>query len=54
MATMRTMRLTVSRHDDEDVRRQYEEAKQQYLRSQRELLGWAVFVGWKRGTATPP
>jgi SAM-dependent methyltransferase len=43
----------LAEHDDEAVRRQYEEAKQTYLRSQRELLGWAVFVGWKRPAAAP-
>lgn len=38
----------LAEHDDEDIRRQYEEHKQRYLRWQRELLGWAIFVGWKR------
>ncbi|MBD0330994.1 MAG: class I SAM-dependent methyltransferase [Thermoleophilia bacterium] len=37
--------------DDPDapaIRRQHEAARDRYLRWQRELLGWAVFVGWKR------
>jgi SAM-dependent methyltransferase len=38
----------LAEHDDDEMRRQYEEHKQRYLRWQRELLGWAIFVGWKR------
>ena len=35
-------------HDDETIRRQHEDAKRRYLRWQRDLLGWAIFAGWKR------
>jgi SAM-dependent methyltransferase len=34
--------------DASDVRRRHEQAKRNYLRYGRELLGWAIFVGWKR------
>ena len=30
------------------VRRQHEREKERYLAVMRELLGWAIFVGWKR------
>jgi SAM-dependent methyltransferase len=39
----------LAEHNDEDIRRQFEEHKQRYLDWQRELLGWSIFVGWKRG-----
>jgi hypothetical protein len=38
----------LAEHDDDEIRRQYEHGKRQYLSWQRELLGWAIFVGWKR------
>ncbi len=44
----RALEEWLAEHDDEEIRRQYEEHKQRYLRWQRELLGWAIFVGWKR------
>ena len=47
----RALEEWLAEHDDDAVRRQYEEEKQQSLRWQRELLGWAIFVGWKRRTA---
>ena len=35
-----------------DIRARYERHKWSYLRFQRELMGWAIFVGWKpRGYA---
>ncbi len=34
--------------DAADVRQRHEHWKRNYLRHQRELLGWAIFVGWKR------
>jgi SAM-dependent methyltransferase len=33
--------------DAEDIRSRHEHWKQNYLRHQREYLGWAIFVGWK-------
>ena len=30
------------------IRADYERWKARYLRAQRELLGWAIFVGWRR------
>jgi cyclopropane fatty-acyl-phospholipid synthase-like methyltransferase len=35
--------------DAADIRRRHEHHKRMYLRYARELLGWAIFVGWKRG-----
>ena len=34
--------------DADDVRARHERSKRNYLRDQREYLGWAIFVGWKR------
>jgi SAM-dependent methyltransferase len=34
--------------DADDIRARHERWKRSYLRHQRELLGWAIFVGWKR------
>jgi SAM-dependent methyltransferase len=34
--------------DAEDIRSRDEQWKHIYLRHQREFLGWAIFVGWKR------
>jgi SAM-dependent methyltransferase len=34
--------------DAADIRRRHELHKRTYLRYGRELLGWAIFVGWKR------
>jgi SAM-dependent methyltransferase len=34
--------------DAPDVRSRHEQHKRSYLRHQREHLGWAIFVGWKR------
>jgi len=31
-----------------DIRARHEQYKRNYLRHQREYLGWAIFVGWKR------
>ena len=31
-----------------DIRRQHTDARERYLSSGRERLGWAIFVGWKR------
>ena len=33
--------------DAANIRAQYERDKRNYLRYQREYLGWAIFVGWK-------
>ena len=33
--------------DADEFRRRNDHYRERYLRSQRELLGWAVFVGWK-------
>jgi SAM-dependent methyltransferase len=38
----------LAENDDDEIRRQYETSKRRYLRRQRELLGWAIFVGWRR------
>ncbi len=43
----RALEEWLAEHNDEEIRRQYDEHKQQYLSWQRELLGWAIFVGWK-------
>jgi Methyltransferase domain len=34
--------------DAEEIRSRHEQYKRNYLRHQREHLGWAIFVGWKR------
>jgi cyclopropane fatty-acyl-phospholipid synthase-like methyltransferase len=34
--------------DAADIRARHERQKRTYLRHGRELLGWAIFVGWKR------
>jgi SAM-dependent methyltransferase len=34
--------------DAADIRSRHEHAKRNHLRYQREYLGWAIFVGWKR------
>jgi SAM-dependent methyltransferase len=34
--------------DAEEIRSRHEQYKRNYLRHQRQHLGWAVFVGWKR------
>ena len=34
--------------DARDIRDRHERHKHTYLRHERELLGWAIFVGWKR------
>jgi SAM-dependent methyltransferase len=34
--------------DAADIRARHEAYKRNYLRHQRDLLGWAIFVGWKR------
>jgi hypothetical protein len=34
--------------DSDEIRSRHERDKRNYLRHQRELLGWAIFVGWKR------
>jgi len=34
--------------DAADVRAMHERSKRTYLRHRRELMGWAIFVGWKR------
>ena len=34
--------------DADDIRSRHERYKRTYLRHQREVLGWAIFVGWKR------
>ena len=34
--------------DAEEIRSRHERYKRNYLRYQREHLGWAIFVGWKR------
>ncbi len=44
----RALEEWLAEHDDEEIRRQYGEDKQQYLRWQRELLGWVILAGWKR------
>jgi hypothetical protein len=31
-----------------EIRARHERAKRNYLRDQRDYLGWATFVGWKR------
>jgi SAM-dependent methyltransferase len=36
--------------DAEEIRRRHEQARDRYLSFQRELLGWAIFVGRKRPT----
>ena len=34
--------------DAEEIEQQYRSWKERYLRWQRDLLGWAIFLGWKR------
>jgi hypothetical protein len=34
--------------DAPEIRDRFERQKWKYLRFQRELMGWAIFVGWKR------
>ena len=34
--------------DAAEIRRRHEASKHNYLRYEREYLGWAIFVGWKR------
>jgi cyclopropane fatty-acyl-phospholipid synthase-like methyltransferase len=34
--------------DAAEIRSRHEQYKRNYLRHQREYLGWAIFVGWKR------
>lgn len=34
--------------DADEIRSRHEQYKRNYLRHQREHLGWAIFVGWKR------
>jgi SAM-dependent methyltransferase len=34
--------------DANEIRRRHVASKRSYLRHQREYLGWAIFVGWKR------
>jgi hypothetical protein len=34
--------------DASDIRARHEQYKRNYLRHQREHLGWAIFVGWER------
>jgi len=34
--------------DATEIRTRHEASKRNYLRRQREYLGWAIFVGWKR------
>jgi SAM-dependent methyltransferase len=34
--------------DAADIRARHERAKREYLRHGRDVLGWAIFVGWKR------
>lgn len=34
--------------DAPEIRARHERAKWSYLRHQRDVLGWAIFVGWKR------
>jgi len=34
--------------DAVEIRTRHEHHKQTYLRYERELLGWAIFIGWKR------
>jgi predicted O-methyltransferase YrrM len=34
--------------DEAEIRTRHERSKRTYLRHGRELLGWAIFVGWKR------
>ncbi len=44
-------RWLAANEDDPDapeIRARHERAKWNYLRHQREFLGWAIFVGWKR------
>jgi cyclopropane fatty-acyl-phospholipid synthase-like methyltransferase len=44
-------RWLAANEDDPDaaeIRARHEDAKWNYLRHQREFLGWAIFVGWKR------
>jgi hypothetical protein len=34
--------------DAAEIRSRHEQYKRNYLRHQREYLGWAILVGWKR------
>jgi precorrin-6B methylase 2 len=44
----RALEEWLAENDDEDIRRQHERYRHEYLYGQRDLLGWAIFVGWKR------
>jgi SAM-dependent methyltransferase len=37
----------LAEHDDADIRERHEQSRDAYLRRQRQLLGWAIFVGRK-------
>jgi hypothetical protein len=38
----------LAENEDDEIRRRYKTAKWRYVRLQRDLLGWAIFMGWKR------
>jgi SAM-dependent methyltransferase len=44
----RALEEWLAENDDDNIRRQYDRDKHQYLHEQRELLGWAIFVAWRR------
>jgi hypothetical protein len=50
----RAVERWLAEHDDEEIRRQYEDGKRRYLSWQRELLGWAIFVGWNSVSPSRP
>ena len=43
----RAMEEWLAEHPDEELRALHEQRRAEYLRSQRSLLGWAIFVGRK-------
>lgn len=49
----RALEEWLAAHPDEPdaptIRERFEDARDTYLRSERALLGWAIFVGWKPG-----
>jgi SAM-dependent methyltransferase len=47
-AVQRWLATNVDDPDASEIRARHERYRRNYLRYQRELLGWAIFVGWKQ------
>jgi len=46
----RALEEYLAEHDDPEIRARHEQERDAYLRWQRELLGWAIFVARKTST----